>query len=152
MNHTTKNKTLAAWFAFIGGQFGLHRIYLRGGKDIGIWLHAVPSALGWWGMARIGQYGQNDQLAWILVPLLGFSFAAGSIAAIYFGLMESGRWNERFNSGCNSKAGQTNWATICAVVFALLVGTIVLMSSIVFSFQRYFEFQVEVQSSSKLSP
>jgi len=29
------------------------------------------------------------------------------------------------------------------VVFALLFGTISLMSSIVFSFQRYFEYQVE---------
>ena len=33
--------------------------------------------------------------------------------------------------------------TIIAVVLSLLVGTTVLMSSIVFSFQRYFEYQIE---------
>jgi hypothetical protein len=42
-----------------------------------------------------------------------------------------------------TQAGNTNWLTIGAVVFALLFGTISLMSSIVFSFQRYFEYQVE---------
>ena len=39
--------------------------------------------------------------------------------------------------------GRTNWLTIGAVVVSLLIGTTVLMSSIVFSFQRYFEYQVE---------
>lgn len=137
----TKNKTTAAWIAFIGGQFGLHRLYLKGYKDWGVGLHALPSALGWWGMTRAAQYGQNDQLAWALVPLLGFSFAAGAVCAIYFGLMDSDKWNERFNPNGHSTAGHTNWATIGAVVFALLIGTIALMSSIVFSFQRYFEYQ-----------
>ena len=42
-----------------------------------------------------------------------------------------------------TQSGNTNWLTIGAVVFALLFGTISLMSSIVFSFQRYFEYQVE---------
>jgi hypothetical protein len=32
---------------------------------------------------------------------------------------------------------------MAAVVLSLLFGTIALMSSIVFSFQRYFEYQVE---------
>jgi len=55
------------------------------------------------------------------------------------------KWNERFNSTENSDApaGQTNWLTIGAIACALLIGTTVLMSSIVFSFQRYFEYQIE---------
>jgi hypothetical protein len=42
-----------------------------------------------------------------------------------------------------AKPGQTNWLTIGAIVVALLIGTTALMSSIAFSFQRYFEYQVE---------
>ena len=41
-------------------------------------------------------------------------------------------------------AGNTNWLTIGAVVFALLFGAITLMSSIAFSFQRYFEYQAVI--------
>jgi hypothetical protein len=33
--------------------------------------------------------------------------------------------------------------TIGAIVLSLLIGTTVLMSSIVFSIQRYFEYQIE---------
>ena len=39
--------------------------------------------------------------------------------------------------------GQTNWMTIGAIVLSLLIGATVLMSSIVFSIQRYFEYQIE---------
>ena len=40
-------------------------------------------------------------------------------------------------------AGGTSWFTIGAVVLSLLIGTGVLMASIAFSFQRYFEYQIE---------
>ena len=40
-------------------------------------------------------------------------------------------------------AGDTNWLTIGAVVLALLFGSTILMASIAFSFQRYFEHEVE---------
>ena len=39
--------------------------------------------------------------------------------------------------------GGTNWLTIGALVAALLMGTIALMGSLAFGFQRYFEYQVE---------
>jgi len=55
------------------------------------------------------------------------------------------KWNAKFNSDqaetCHS--GQTNWFTILGVATALLMGTTVLMASIVFSIQRYFENQIE---------
>ena len=139
-----KNKTLAAWLAFIGGQLGLHRLYLYGWSDLWAWAHPVVAALGWYGVERVRVHGQDDQLAWLLVPLLGFTLAATALAAIYYGLMSHEKWNERYNPDApEAPAGQTGWLTIGAVVFALLFGTIALMSSIVFSFQRYFEYQVE---------
>jgi hypothetical protein len=59
--------------------------------------------------------------------------------------MSPERWNSRFNPhmAIDSQAGRSNWFTIGAVAVALLVGTTVLMSSIVYSIQRYFEVQIE---------
>ena len=139
-----KNKTIATWLAFIGGQLGLHRLYLFGFGDLWAWAHPMAAALGWWGVERVRAYGQDDQLAWLLVPVLGFTLAATAVTAIYYGLTSSENWNAQHNPEHPAAvAGNTNWLTIGAVVFALLFGTISLMSSIVFSFQRYFEYQVE---------
>lgn len=141
---TTKNKTTAAWLAFIFGQLGVHRLYLFGFRDLWAWLHPLVAALGWWGVERVRQYGQDDQLAWLLIPLLGFTLAGTALTGIYYGLMSSEKWNAQHNPASpEAVAGNTNWLTIGAVVFALLFGTISLMSSIVFSFQRYFEYQIE---------
>jgi len=139
-----KNKTLAAYLALLFGQLGLHRFYLFGLKDRLAWLHPALALLGWWGVYRVQVYGQDDQLAWLLIPLLGFTLAATSITAIYFGLMPAEKWNAKFNPSLpDTRAGNTNWLTIGAVVFALLFGAVALMSSLAFSFQRYFEYQVE---------
>ena len=142
--NNVKNKTAAAWLAFIFGQLGLHRFYLFGMKDIWAWLHPLLAALGWWGVYRVFQYGQDDQVAWLLIPLLGFTLAGTCLTAIYYGLMTSEKWNALHNKAApDSVAGNTNWLTIGAVVFALLFGAVTLMSSLAFSFQRYFEYQVE---------
>ena len=140
-----KNKTLAAWLALAGGQLGIHRLYLHGAGDVLAWLHPIAAALGWWGVERVRMYGQDDQLAWALIPILGFTLAGTALTAIYYGLMAPEKWNARHNPAATPDAapGRTNWLTMAAIVLALLFGTIALMSSIVFSFQRYFEYQVE---------
>jgi hypothetical protein len=96
-------------------------------------------------MERASENGLDDMLSWILIPLLGFTIAGCALTAIVYGLMSSTRWNYLFNSTAtpDAVAGVTNWATIGAIVAALFIGTTVLMSSITFSVQRYFEFQVE---------
>jgi hypothetical protein len=140
-----KNKTIAAWLAFLGGPFGLHRFYLFGLWDTLGWLLPIPTALGFYGVERVQQYGLDDVASWWLIPIAGFTFAACALNAIVYGLMTPEAWNTRFNSTENkdAPAGQTNWLTIGAIALALLIGTTVLMSSIVFSFQRYFEYQIE---------
>ena len=141
---TPKNKTTAAWLAFIGGQLGLHRFYLFGLTDLWAWAHPMVAALGWYGVERVRLHGQDDQLAWLLIPLLGFTLAGTALTAIYYGLMAPEKWNALHNPAAPEAAvGRTNWLTMGAIVLALLFGTIALMSSIAFSFQRYFEYQVE---------
>ncbi|HEY9223386.1 hypothetical protein [Variovorax sp. N23] len=140
-----KNKTLAAWLAFLGGPLGLHRFYLHGLGDTLGWLLPIPTALGLYGVERARLYGLDDGLSWALIPLLGFTIAACALTAIVYGLMTAEKWNARFNAAAPADAapGQTGWITIGAVVVSLLIGSTVLMASIAFSFQRYFEHQVE---------
>lgn len=140
-----KNKTIAAWLALVGGPLGLHRFYMHGMGDLLGWLLPVPTALGLYGIERVQQNGLDDQWSWILIPLLGFTMAGCALNAIIYGLMTPEKWNARFNPSASPEAapGRSNWATIGAIVLSLLLGTTVLMSSIVFSFQRYFEYQIE---------
>ena len=140
-----KNKTLAAWLTFLGGPLGLHRLYLFGAADRLLWIMPVPTLLGLYGIYRARSIGLDDQWSWALIPLLGFTIAGCAVNALVYGLMTTERWNARFNPGSadESPAGQTNWFTIGALVTSLLVGTTVLMASLAFSFQRYFEYQIE---------
>ncbi len=141
----TKNKTLAAWLAFLGGPLGLHRFYLHGWNDWIGWVHPIPTALGLWGVERVLSLGQDDMLSWLLLPLLGFNVAVTCLMAIVYALMPTERWNARYNpeAPAEAPAGRTHWFTVLAVVLALMTGAIGLMSGLAFSFQRYFEYQVE---------
>ncbi|MBS3997375.1 MAG: hypothetical protein KGZ67_08560, partial [Hydrogenophaga sp.] len=119
-----RNKTLAAWLATVGGSMGLHRFYLRGLSDWIGWLHPMAAGLGWWGVTRAQALGQDDQLAWMLIPFLGGSVAAGCLAGIVYALTDREKWNRWFNPGVpeEAPAGGTNWLTIGALVLALLLG------------------------------
>jgi len=141
----TKNKTLAVWLALLGGMLGLHRFYLRGLGDWVGWLHPIPAALGLWGVDRVLLYGQDDKLSWVLIPLLGATISASCLMAIVYALTDREKWNRQFNPQLpvDAVSGGTNWLTIGALVAALLMGTVALMGSLAFAFQRYFEYQVE---------
>lgn len=140
-----KNKTIAAWLSFVGGPLGLHRFYLQGRGDLLGWLLPIPTALGLYGIVRVQQNGLDDQWSWVLIPLLGFTMAGCALNAIVYGLMSAEKWNAKFNPAASpdAAAGQTHWLTVGAIALALLVGATVLMSSVVFSFQRYFEYQIQ---------
>lgn len=140
-----KNKTLAAWLAFLGGPLGLHRFYLKGSADRLGWLLWIPTTLGVYGVWRAKAFGLDDPLIWILIPGLGFTVASCALNAIVFGLSSPEKWNQKYNPNAplDARSGHSNWFTIAAVISALLIGTTALMSSFAFVFQRYFEYQVE---------
>lgn len=140
-----KNKTIATWLTFWGGPLGLHRFYLKGLGDTLGWLLPIPTALGIYGFQRVQALGVDDQLSWLLIPLLGFTIAGCALNAIVYGLMSPETWNARFNpqAAPDAPQGQTHWGTIIGIATALLIGTAILMSSLAFSFQRYFEYQIE---------
>ena len=140
-----KSKTVATWLAAVGGSMGLHRFYLRGLGDWIGWLHPIAAALGWWGVERVREFGQDDPLSWVLIPFLGISIAVGCLAGIVYALSDRPKWNRWFNPDLepDAVAGGTNWFTILALILALLLGTTAFMSSLAFGVQRYFEYQIE---------
>ena len=131
-----RSRTTATWAAVLGGGLGLHRLYLHGWRDPWAWLHWPPTLAGLAGVARMRHLGQDDVVAWMLVPLLGLSLSAGMLAAIVIGLTPVERWTARW--GSHARTG--GWATVVGVVTALLVGGTVLMGTIAFSGQKYFEY------------
>ncbi len=136
-----RSKTLATWIAVIGGALGLHRFYLRGFADRWGWLHAPPTLVGLYGLQRMDELGQDDRLAWALIPLLGFAVAAAMLAAIVYGLTPDEKWDARHNPG--GAVHSTGWGPVMGVIVALLLGAAALMATVAFSGQRYFEWQVE---------
>ena len=141
---TDKSKTLATWIAIVGGSLGLHRFYLHGPRDLPGWLHPLPTLIGLYGVLRARSIGQDDQLAWILIPFIGCTIAASMLCAIVYGLTSDEKWNARFNAGRTGP--RSGWAAVLGVMLALLVGAGVLMATIAFAAQRYFEYQVETEA------
>jgi hypothetical protein len=136
-----KSKTLATWIALVGGSLGLHRFYLFGWRDVWGWLHPWPTLLGLYGLARVRQFGQDDHVAWVLIPIGGVIVAVSMLAAILYGLTPDERWDARFNAA--DGASRSGWGAVIGVVLALMLGAGVLMATIAFSGQRYFEYEIE---------
>lgn len=135
-----RSKTLATWIAVIGGIFGLHRFYLHGGRDAIGWLHPLPTLAGLVGLLRLRELGQDDRLAWLLLPLLGLMISIAMLTAIVYGLTPDDKWDARHNPGQPGRA--TRWGPVFAVMLALLLGGIAAMSTAAFGFQKLFEVQL----------
>ncbi|MCU0812824.1 MAG: hypothetical protein MUC32_00370 [Burkholderiaceae bacterium] len=135
------SKTLATWIAVVGGVFGLHRFYLHGLRDKLGWLFPLPTLLGLHGLQRLDQFGQDDRLAWVLLPLLGLSLSAAMVAAIVYGLTPDEKWAARHDPAGSVHA--TGWGPVLGVIVAVMVGAIALTSTIAFGGQRFFEWQLE---------
>jgi hypothetical protein len=137
-----KSKTLATWLALLAGSLGVHRLYLHGARDPWAWLSWPPTLLGLVGAWRMQTFGQDDRLSWLLIPLLGLSLAASMLAAIVIGLTSDERWAARFATQGEAPA-TTGWGPVLGVIAALMVGGAVLMGTIAFGGQKFFEWQQE---------
>lgn len=146
-----KNKTFALWLTLVGGPLGLHRLYLRGRYDALSALLTAATLAGLYGVYRARSLGVDDQLSWLLIPFLGFTMAGCALNAIVYGLMSTESWNARFNPSASAESpqGATGKLTVVGLATALFLGTTVLMASLAFSFQRYFEYQVEAAKTSE---
>jgi len=141
-----RSKTLAAWLALLLGTLGLHRFYLHGFGDWLGWLHPLPTALGLLGVHRLRNLGQDDPWVWVLLPLLGLMISQAMLTAIYCALTSDERWDARHNPG--QPVTSTTWGPVLAAVLALLLGGGVLMGTIAYSGQKFFEWQHDKSLSS----
>lgn len=144
MSSHHRSKTLATWLAVLTGPTGLHRLYVHGLGDALAWLHLPPTALGLFGLLRLLDQGQDDRLAWMLLPLLGLMISAGMLTAVIWGLTPDARWDARHNP--DQPVTSTGWGPVLGVIVALLVGAAVLMSSIAYGIQKYFESTLSAQA------
>jgi hypothetical protein len=139
-----RSKTLATWLAVVGGSLGLHRFYLHGAKDVWAWLHPWPTLLGLAGVIRMRGLGQDDHAAWLLIPVLGVMLSIGMLSAIVIGLTPDERWAARFHPDHTSPVSASGWGAVIGVIVALMIGGGVLMGTLAFGGQKYFEYQREL--------
>jgi hypothetical protein len=146
-----RSKTLATWLACIGGAFGAHRFYLHGARDVWAWLHVLPTLAGLYGIHRVQTLGQDDQLSWLLLPLLGLMIAQACLFALIHGLTPDAKWDDMHNAGHAPQ--NTRWLPVLGVIAALMIGATALMATIAFGGQRFFEWQIEeAQKISRPTP
>jgi hypothetical protein len=142
-----KSKTAATWLAVLGGTLGLHRIYLRGAGDWLAWAHVPPTVLGLIGVQRMRDFGQDDRLAWLLMPLLGLMIAQAMLCAIVYGLTSDERWAEHHQQAMT----ETRWLPVLGAIAALAIGATALMGTIAFSGQKIFELLQEREAAAQRS-
>lgn len=138
-----KSKTLATWLALVGGSLGWHRLYLRGAGDVWAWLHLLPTALGAYGVLRMLHLGQDDRLAWLLIPVLGLMLSATQFMAILYGLMPDEKWDARFNPHAVVPGPASGGLAVLGAGLALMVGAGILMATLAFSLQHSAEYVLE---------
>jgi hypothetical protein len=136
-----RSKTVAAWLALGLGMLGLHRFYLHGVASRLGWLYPLPTAIGLLGVLRMRQLGQDDRLAWLLIPVLGLTISAAMLTAIVYALTPDEKWDARYNPG--HAVVPTGWGPVLAAMAALMIGGAVLMGTIAFGGQKFFEWQLE---------
>lgn len=135
-----RSKTIATWLAVLGGTLGLHRLYLHGFRDRLAWLHPLPTALGLLGVLRMRELGQDDVLSWLLIPVLGLMITQAMLCAIVYGLTPDEKWAARHQPG--QAPHRTGWGPVLGVIVALLLGAGVLMGTVAFGGQKFFEWQL----------
>jgi len=147
-----RSKTVATWLALLVGALGVHRFYLHGLRDRLGWLHPLPTLVGLGGVIRMRNLGQDDHLAWVLIPLVGLMLSQAMLCAIVYGLTPDEKWDARHNPGQPTHA--TRWAPVLGAIAALAVGGAVLMGTIAFTGQKIFEWEAEpaAQKISRLTP
>jgi hypothetical protein len=136
-----RSKTIAAWLALLLGSLGAHRWYLHGLRDRRAWLYPLPTLIGLGGVLRMRNLGAEDALSALLIPMLGVTLSIAMLAGILIALTPDGKWDARYNP--ELPAHSTGWAAVLAAIAGLFAGAAVLLSTVAFSGQRFFELQAE---------
>lgn len=119
-----KNKTLATLLAFIAGGLGLHRLYLRGGRDTWLWLHLASLPLA----AAVALAAPGADWFYKILPLT-VSALAGFLEALVLGLMSDDKWDGLYNAASGRRSA-SNWPLALLLVATLMLGAGTLIATI----------------------
>ncbi|MEK6350742.1 MAG: TM2 domain-containing protein [Burkholderia sp.] len=137
-----RSKTVTAALAFLFGSLGAHRFYLHGLRDPAGWAHLLGTLLGVPGLLLLAHTERASLLGWALAAPGAISLLAAFLAAIVYGLRADEKWDAQFNAS-SDRHSQSGWTVIFVVIFSLLIGAFLLLTSLALSFQTYFESQVQ---------
>jgi len=95
------------------------------------WRCWSPARWAFMACAAPKSWAWTTTLSWLLTPLLGIAIAACGLTAIVYGLMDTERWNRRFNASApaDAKAGQSSWLTIFGVGLSSMLGATALVAT-----------------------
>lgn len=125
-----RHKALAALLAFLLGGFGIHRLYL--GQRLW-WLPLAVTAAMIPLLIGVDDWFRTPPFFVWMVPVV-----AAFIEALVIALMPDEKFDARFNAG----AGRTNhsgWDAVLVAIVTLMVGTIILMTTIALLVQTVYE-------------
>jgi hypothetical protein len=125
-----RRKSFAAFLAFTLGALGAHRLYLGlrlWWLPLAVTMASLPLLVG------VRNWFQTPAFFMAMIP-----FVAGCIEALVLALMPDAKFDARFNPG-SARANRSGWDAVLVAIVTLMVGAIVLMTTIVLLFQTIFE-------------
>lgn len=133
--HHFKHKALAALLASLTGALGLNRLYL-GQKLWWLPLGITGLTLPW--LIGVKNWYQTPAFFILMIPVI-----AGFIQALVIALMPDDHFDARFNIR-QTRRNRSGWDAVLIAIATLLVGAIVLMTTIALLTQTYFEFALQL--------
>jgi hypothetical protein len=126
-----KSKPVAAALALFAGALGAHRLYL----GLRLWW-LYPVCIPLFVMAlQFRNWYQHPTFFVGMIPIL-----IGIGEAIYLALTTDEKWDARFNSR-SERRSDNRWPPVLVAIAGLMIGTTLLMITLVLMFQTYFEAQ-----------
>ncbi len=125
-----RHKALSALLAFVAGGLGLHRLYL--GLRLW-WLPLAVTAAMIPLLVGVRNWYQSPAFFVLMVPVV-----AGFIHALVLALTPDEKFDARFNASAG-RQNDSGWDAVLVAIVTLMVGTTVLMTTLVLLFQTYFE-------------
>lgn len=111
-----KNKTVAAFLALIMGMGGIHRVYLRGGRDKWALLHMAAI----FASVLLLALAPKANLFYRFLPII-VSYLAGLLEGLVIGLMADEKFDARYNAG-SGRQSDSQWPLALILVATLMVG------------------------------
>jgi len=125
-----RHKAFAALLAFLFGGLGLHRLYLgqpRWWLPLAVTVLMIPLLIG------VQNWYQSPAFFVMMVPIV-----AGFVEALVIALTTDAKFDARFNASAD-RTNHSGWDAVLVAIATLMVGTTILMTTIVLLFQTWFE-------------